>query len=118
MDNKDEYARLNMDFIDTLKKNAIGLASRVGSLALESESIHSQYPSGAYDLMVSMYLNLKAMILLIDLAIEEGKVEKDETSEYLLIDPNTFIKITECSQMSIATYDDLTAAYNINLTIH
>lgn len=109
-----EYARLNMGFVESLRLNAVGLSSRVGSLAISAESEDSLYPPGAYEMMVTMYINLKAMLLLLDTAIQNGKVE----DESLLIEPAMFIKITECSQMSIAVYDELNAAYNINFTVH
>lgn len=113
-----EYARLDLSFLKQLRDNAAGLASRVGSLALSQEADPPIYSADVYEQLISMYVNIKAMILLVDLAFETGHLETEDNTEYLLIDPTMFIQITECSQMTMATYDALQSSHNINLTLH
>ena len=115
---KTENARLKLDFVKQLKSNAEGLLSRVGALALDEQGSKPLYPKDAYEKMVSMYINLRAMLLLLDSAMKTGTTEEHNELKYLSIDPVTFLKITECSQMSLAEYDELNISYGVNLTVH
>ena len=113
---KTEKAKLSVEFINSLEENARGLLSRVGVLALNELSPNPLYPDRAYQDMVLMYNNLKAMLEILSVAADEKNLSEDKAS--YLLDVPTFIKITEVSAITMEVYDSLQSSYGINLTLH